>query len=231
MFVLIVGGGQAGSHLAEILLDQGHKVRVIDRRPEILARLQRELPTEAISAGDPTDPVDLEAAGIAQANVLAAVLPDDEANLVVTSLARFQFKVRRIIARVNSSRNAWLFTPDMGVDVALDNADLMAKLIAEEMSLGDMMVMLKLRRGAYSLVEEKLPPDSPAVGVMIKDLPLPPEVVIAAIFREGHVVIPRGVTALQAGDEVLAVVNDESANEVARLFGDRDGVVVTETDV
>ena len=226
MFVLIVGGGQAGSHLAEILLNQGHKVRVLDRRAEVLSRLQLELPTEAIFNGDGTDPVELEAAGILEADVLAAVLPDDEANLVVTSLARFHFGVRRVIARVNSPRNAWLFTPDMGVDVALDNADLMAKLIAEEMSLGDMMVMLKLRRGAYTLVEEKLPPRSPAVGVMIKDLPLPPEVVIAAVFREGHVVIPRGVTSLQSGDEVLAVVNDANANLVARLFGDPDGVVL-----
>jgi trk system potassium uptake protein TrkA len=228
MFVLIVGGGQAGSHLADILINQGHKVRVLDRRPEVLSRLQRELPTEAIFSGDGTDPVELEAAGIREANVLAAVLPDDEANLVVTSLGRFHFGVRRIIARVNSPRNAWLFTPEMGVDVALDNADLMAKLIAEEMSLGDMMVMLKLRRGAYTLVEEKLPPHSSAVGIMIKDLPLPPEVVIAAIFRGGHVVIPRGVTSLEAGDEVLAVVNDANANFVARLFGDRDGVVLAE---
>jgi trk system potassium uptake protein TrkA len=230
MFVLIVGGGQAGSHLAEILLNQGHKVRVLDRRPDILSRLQRELPTETIIIGDGTDPVDLEAAGIREATVLAAVLPDDEANLIVTSLARFHFGVRRTIARVNSPRNAWLFTPDMGVDVALNNADLMAKLIAEEMSLGDMMVMLKLRRGAYSLVEEKLPPASPAVGVMIKDLNFPPEAVIAAIFREGHVIIPRGTTALQAGDEVLAVVNGDNASQVAALLGDPDGVVLAEPE-
>jgi trk/ktr system potassium uptake protein len=228
MQVLIVGGGQAGSHLAQILLGQGHEVRVLDHRPEVVSRLQRELPTEVIFTGDGTDPQDLEAAGIREAEVLAAVLPDDEANLVVTSLARFHFNIRRTIARVNSPRNAWLFTPEMGVDVALDNANLMAKLIAEEMSLGDMMVMLKLRRGAYTLVEEKLAPDSPAVGVMIQDLPLPPEVVIAAIFREGHVVIPRGVVAMEAGDEVLAVVNDASAQDLARLLGDRSGVTLNE---
>ncbi len=230
MFVLIAGGGQAGSHLAEILLNQGHKVRIIEGRADILSRLQRELPTEIIFMGDATDPVDLEAAGIREANVLAAVLPDDEANLVITSLGRFHFGVRRTIARVNSPRNAWLFTPEMGVDVGLNNADLMAKLIAEEMSLGDMMVMLKLRRGAYALVEEKLPPTSPAVGVMLKDLPFPPEAVIAAIFREGHVVIPRGTTALEAGDEVLAVVNESNANQVAELFGDPDGVVLQTPD-
>jgi trk/ktr system potassium uptake protein len=230
MFVLIVGGGQAGSHLAEILLNQGHTVRVLDRRPDVLARLQRELPTEVIFAGDGTDPVDLEAAGVREANVLATVLPDDEANLVVTSLGRFHFGVARTIARVNSPRNAWLFTPEMGVDVALNNADLMAKLIAEEMSLGDMMVMLKLRRGAYSLVEEKLPPDSPAIGVMIKDLNFPPGAVIAAIFRGGQVVIPRGITTLEAGDEVMAVVSDANANLVAELFGDPNGIVLSDSE-
>jgi trk system potassium uptake protein TrkA len=229
MFVLIVGGGNAGSHLAELLLAQGHKVRILDNRPAILSRLHRELPTEVIIAGDPTDPVELEAAKIRQADVLAAVLPEDESNLVVTSLARFHFGVRRTIARVNVPHNSWLFTPQMGVDVALDNAGLMAKLIAEEMSLGDMMVMLKLRKGEYTLVEEKLPPRSRAVGVRIKDLPLPPDVVIAAIFRKGQVIIPRGITALEAGDEVLAVVNDSNANDVARLFGDSDEKVIVDT--
>lgn len=228
MFVLIVGGGNAGSHLAEILLDQGHKVRVMDNRPEILSRLHKELPTEVIVVGDPTDPLELEAAHIREAHVLAAVLPEDEANLVVVALARFHFGVRRTIARVNVPRNSWLFTPEMGVDVALDNAGLMAKLIAEEMSLGDMMVMLKLRKGEFTLVEEKLPLHSRAIGVMIKDLPLPPDVVIAAIFRDGKVVTPRGVTILQAGDEVLAVVNGTNVNSVAQLFGDSDGKVTVE---
>ena len=226
MFTLIVGGGNAGSHLAEDLLNQNHKVRVIDNRSDVLARLQRELPTEVIIVGDVTDPTDLEAAGIREANVVAAVLSEDEANLVVASLAKFHFGVRRVIARINSPRNAWLFTQDMGVDAAINSADLMAKLIAEQMSLGDMMVMLKLRRGEYALVEEKLPPSSAAIGVMIKDLPLPADVVIAAIFRKGKVVMPRGITALEAEDEVLAVVNHENANLVARLFGDRDGEVV-----
>ena len=226
MFVLIVGGGNTGAHLAGLLLEQGHKVRIMESRAEVLSRLHRELPTEAIFMGDGTDPVDLEAAGVRGANVLAAVLADDEANLVVTSLGRVHFQVPRTIARVNVPRNAWLFTSAMGVDVALDNGGLMAKLIAEEMSLGDMMVMLKLRRGEYTLVEIKLPPRSAAVGQEIKDLPLPPDAVIAAILRGGRVVIPRGLTQLEAGDEVLALVNSASANALAQLFGDRDGVVL-----
>jgi trk system potassium uptake protein TrkA len=226
MFVLIVGGGNTGAHLADILLAQGHRVRIMETRPDVLSRLHRDIPTEAIFVGDGTDPADLEAAGVRGANVLAAVLAEDEANLVVTSLGRFHFEVPRTIARVNVPRNAWLFTPAMGVDVALDNAGLMAKLIAEEMSLGDMMVMLKLRRGEYTLVEIKLPPRSVAVGAKIRDLSLPSDTVIAAILRRGEVVIPRGDTTFAAGDEVLALVNSTNANAVATLFGDRDGVVL-----
>ena len=97
-----------------------------------------------------------------EADVVAAVTSDDEDNLVVSTISRFEFGVRRVIARVNDPDNAWLFTRDMGVDVALNQADLMAKLIAEEMSIGDMVTLLKLRRGQYSLVEVKVAPGSTA---------------------------------------------------------------------
>ena len=92
--------------------------------------------------------------------MLAAVTGEDEVNLVITTLARFEFNVPRVIARVNNPKNAWLFTPEMGVDVALNQADILAHLIAEEMSLGDMMTLLKLRKGEYSVVEEKVHPHS-----------------------------------------------------------------------
>ena len=104
------------------------------------------------------------------ANVVAAVTGADETNLVVCSLARFEFGVPRIIARVNNPKNAWLFTPQMGVDVALNQAELIARLVAEEMSLGDMMTLLKLRKGLFSIVEEKVHPASPAVGKSIREL-------------------------------------------------------------
>ena len=151
MFVLIVGGGKIGSHLAALLLEEGHAIRVIDPRPDVLTKLHRELPAEVIHPGDGTDPARLEQSGIRKAQVLAAVTGDEETNLVVTTLARFKYGVPRVIARVNNHRNAWLFTPEMGVDVALNQADLMAKMIEEEMSLGDMMTLLKLRKGEVIL--------------------------------------------------------------------------------
>jgi trk system potassium uptake protein TrkA len=142
---------------------------------------------------------------------LAAVTGADEVNLVVTTLGRFEFNVPRIIARVNNPLNAWLFTPEMGVDVAINQADLMAKLIAEEISLGDMVTLLKLQRGQYSLVEQKVPVGARAIGIALKDLGLPDQCVIAAIMREDKMVLPRGVTRIEAGDEVLALADEEGA--------------------
>ena len=210
MFVIIVGGGRTGSQLAELLLQERHTVKVIDSRPEIVERLRQELPDGALVVGDGSDPAVLEAAGVKRAQVLAAVTAEDDANLVATSLARFEFNVPRVIARVNDPKNAWMFTAEMGVDVALNNADILSKLIAEEMSLGDMMTLLKLRRGEYSLVEEKLPPRSKALGIPLKDMPLPPTCVIAAVIRQGQILIPRGNMTFEAGDEVLAVVDNAS---------------------
>jgi len=219
MFVIIAGGGRTGSHLASLLLAQGHEVRLIEHRLDTLVGLHRELPTEVVFEGDPTDPNTLLAAGIERAGVLAAVTNSDEDNLVITSLARNRFNVRRTIGRVNSPRNSWLFTPEFGVDVSLNQADVMAKLIEEEMSLGDMMTLLKLRRGNYSLVEEKIYQGAQAVGRAIKDLPLTEHSIISGILRHGEMILPLGTTVLEAGDEVLALVDDEGRERLARLLG------------
>jgi len=217
MFVIVVGGGNTGSQLAKFLLEAGHAVRIIDDRPNVLERLAGELPQEIIINGDGSSPSVLEKAGIQNAQVLAAVTGLDETNLVVTSLGKFEFNVPRVIARINNSKNAWLFTSEMGVDASLNQAAILTGLIAEEMSMGDMMTLLKLRRGKYSLVEEKIFPGALAVNKAIRDLPLPQNCVIAGIIRHGEIVMPRGVTALQEADEILAIV-DEPAREVLAGF-------------
>ena len=214
MFVIIVGGGKTGSQLAEVLLLAGHTVRVIEDRDSVLEKLREELPSAMVIAGDGSSPAVLEMAGVKEANVLAAVTGEDEANLVISTLARFEFNVPRVIARVNNPKNAWLFTGEMGVDVALNQADILAQLIAEEMSLGDMMTLLKLRKGEYSVVEEKVHPSSVAVGCQLGELAIPSECVVAAIIRKGHLIIPHGDTTLQVADEIVAVVH---ASQVAEL--------------
>jgi trk system potassium uptake protein TrkA len=127
--------------------------------------------------------------------------------------------VARTIARINNPATAWLFNETFCVDVALNQAEILSSLIEEEMSLGDMMTLVKIRRGRYSLVEEKIPAGAPGLGIPIKDLPLPANCVIAAIIRKGQIVVPRGITSFEEGDEVLAVVDAEGAVELARLFG------------
>ena len=219
MFVLIAGGGRTAAQLAILLVRQNHQVRLIEHRHDVLARLHRELPTEVIYEGNVTDPQVLEQAGIQEAQVLAACTGSDVENLVLCFFGRTRYHVPRTIARINNPRNAWLFDQKFHVDVALNQAEILATLIEEEMDLGDMMVLLRLRRGRYSLVQERVHADAYAVGVELKDLPLPPNSVIATILRQEQILIPRGVTQFQAGDEVLAVVDGEAAEELTRIFG------------
>jgi trk system potassium uptake protein TrkA len=222
MFVIVAGAGRTGTQLALLLLAQGYDVRVIEHRPQILSRIHHELPTEVIFQGNPTDPGVLETAGIQKAQVLAACTASDEDNLAICYLARKLFNIGRTIARINNPRNAWLFDEKFNVDVALNQSDVMAKMIEEEMSMGDMVTLMKLRRGDFSLVEEKIPAGARAVGIAIKDLPLPAECVIAAVIRHGDLIVPRGLTILEAGDEVLAVTNPDGADDLARLFAPPD---------
>jgi trk system potassium uptake protein TrkA len=216
--VLIVGGGKVGMELASLLLASGHRVRLVEARREKVARLERNLPADAIIHGSGTEPRVLETAGVRQTDVVAAVTGADETNLVVTSLARSEFGVPRTIARVNDPRNAWMFTKEMGVDVAVNQADLIAHLIAEEMSLGDMMTLFKLRKGQYALVEERVHPTARAVGKALPDLELPAACVLVAIIRQGQLLLPQANMVLQPADEVLAVVHTAHLNELAALL-------------
>ncbi|MER2599382.1 MAG: NAD-binding protein [Caldilineales bacterium] len=218
MFVIVAGGGRTGTQLANLLMAQDHKVHLVDNRPDILARIHYELPTEAIFEGSPTEPSVLEQAGIAQVDVLAATTDNDADNLAICFLARERYKVPRTIARINNPRAAWLFGDTFHVDVSFNNADVMASLIMEEMSMGDMMTLLKLRRGRYALVEEKIPTGAKVLGKAIKDIVFPDQCVIAAIIRNGEIVVPRGGTVFEAGDEVLAVTDRAGASQLARLF-------------
>jgi trk system potassium uptake protein TrkA len=219
MNVLIVGGGKTGAYLALQLIEQGHSVKVIEARPFVMERLQEDISPEAILVGDGSSPAVLEMAGIDQAQVLAAVTGEDETNLVITSLGRFEYHVPRTIARVNNPKNAWLFTEEMGVDVALNQTDILTKLIAEEMSLGDMMTLLKLSRGEYAVVEEKVHPEASVVGKPLREIKLPDECVFVAVLRHGQLIVPRGDTIIQPVDEVIALIHSAHTPELAELLG------------
>lgn len=218
MFVVIIGGGRTGIQLAKTLIQQNHSVHVVENRVDVLSMIHRELPTESIFQGNPIDPIVLEQAGLREADVLAAVTTRDEVNLTVCHFARLKYNVPRTIARVNNPRDAWLFDDVFSVDVAVNQAAIMSHVIEEEMSMGDMMTLLKLRRGNYSLVSEKIPEGARAIGLMIKDADLPDHCVIAAIIRKGEVVVPRGVSVFEKDDEVLAVTDAEGARQLSDLF-------------
>ena len=224
MLVIVAGGGRTGAQLAKSLIAMGHDVHIVENRNDILSRIHKELPTESIFEGDPLDASVMEAAGIEKAAVFAATTPSDSENLALCYYTRERFGIKRTIARVNNPRNAWLFDDLFHIDVSVNQAELLSRLIEEEMSLGDMMTLLKLRRGKYSLVEEKIPPKAQAVGTAIKDLQLPENCVIAAIIRKGELVLPRGVTALEVNDEVLAITDEEGTVQLAKLFfAEREG--------
>jgi trk system potassium uptake protein TrkA len=221
VFVVIAGGGRTAAQLAAFLLEHGHTVKLVEHRRDVLAHIHRELPTEAIYEGHATEPAVLEAVGVGHAQVLAACMASDAENLALCFMARSRYSVQRTVAIINNPRNAWLFDKNFHVDVSLSQADILASLIEQEMSVGEMLTLLKLRRGRYSLVEDSIPEGAPAVGQTLQELPLPPNCVIAAIIRQGEIVIPRGPVRLAAGDEVLAIVAAESSDELAALFGHR----------
>jgi trk system potassium uptake protein TrkA len=218
MFVLIAGGGRTGTRLASLLVNQNYKVRLIEHRRELLTHLHQELPTEVIYEGNPVDPSVLDAAGIREAHVVAAVTSEDSVNLAMCFVSKTLFEVPRTIARVNNPVNAWLFNEKFKVDVALNSADVLAHLIQEEMSLGDMMTIFKIRRGHYSVVEEKVPQGAKGIGIELKDMGLAEHCVIAAIIRDGVMTLPRGDSTLQAFDEIIAVTSPEGARRLAELL-------------
>ena len=193
-------------------------VRLVELREEEKERILLDIPVENLYFGSGTDPDVLETAGIRKANVVAAVTGSDETNLVVTTLARYEFMIPRIIARVNHPKNAWLFTKDMGVDVAINQADLLADLIAEEMSMGDMMTMHVLRKGKIRLVEEKIAPNALADGKHLSELNLPDQCNVVTVIRDGNLLSLKSDPILQTADEVLAIVHEDQKKSLARFF-------------
>lgn len=206
MLAIVVGGGKTGSYLASALVEDGHTVTVIEKSPEVFAKLRKEVATEMFQM-DGCDPEKLEEAGIRNADLVVAVTGDDEDNLVVSQLAKYTFGVGKVIARVNNPKNRWLFDRQWGVDIAVSAVHIIAKIIQEEASLGDIVTLLKLKRGDIALVEVKLSPDSGVVGKSVKDLKLPEDAVLVAILRDEGIVPPRGDTIIEGQDELLALTS------------------------
>jgi trk system potassium uptake protein TrkA len=217
MLAVIVGGGRGGSYLARDLQSQGYQIKVVDRRPEVVAKLRQEIGGDVV-CGDGSSPQTLEQVGAAKADLVVALTHNDEDNLVVCRLAKHHFRVPRVIARVNNPLNEWLYNKAWGVDVAISQTHLTSKVIEEQIGLGELITLLKLNRGAAALVELRLPETSPCQGKAIRDLNLPGETVIVSVIRGGKLIIPRGDTLLETGDEILAVTTVEAEKSLKDLL-------------
>lgn len=218
MKVFVAGAGNIGRYLAYDLGNRGHDVTLMDLSQPALEMVPGEIRRVT---GDACSPDALEEAGLRQADVLIAATGDDEDNLVISLLAKQEFAVPRVVARVNHPVNEWLFDDMWGVDLAVSPPHMLTALVEEEVSSGDLVHLLKLQRGKAELVEVRLHPDSPAVDRRIEELELPSDVTLVAVLRDGHVVTCRGTTPLTTGDEVFALVNGNGVEHLRRvLVGD-----------
>ncbi|HEX9410837.1 MAG TPA: TrkA family potassium uptake protein [Actinomycetota bacterium] len=211
MKVVVAGAGNVGRHLADDLTERGHEVTLIEQDTGVMSRARAELPQGVnFLLGDACEPYILEEAKLGQAEVIVAATGDDEDNLVISLLAKQEFAVPRVVARVNHPRNEWMFTEQWGVDAAVSPPHILTALVEEAVTVGDVVRLLKLDRSGAALVELTLRRDSTAAGRPMYELRLPLESTIVAIVREGHVVIPQPETVLAVGDEVMAIAKPEA---------------------
>jgi trk/ktr system potassium uptake protein len=218
MRVVIAGGGVVGSFLARILHEK-NEVVVIDQREDRCALLSSEKGIIRAICEDACEPWVLEFAGIKEADLMLAVTGDDEDNLVISYLSKFEYDVPKVIGRVNNPKNRWLFTKSWGVDVEVSTPDIIAKIIEEETTLGEVVTVMKLQASDVSLVEITLPEDAAALGMPLSDLKLPQDTLIVTVVREEALMIPKADTVLRAGDKVLAVTHADNQRELEEMLG------------
>jgi trk system potassium uptake protein TrkA len=217
--VAIAGGGVVGRSIARDLSGNGHDVLIIESDPAVVAREETSNnPAVRWYDGDACEVATLQAAGFGEADVVVAATGDDEDNLVVSLLAKQEFAVPRVIARVNHPKNEWLFNETWGVDVSVSTPHLMAALVEEAVSVGTLVRLLHFAEGTAGLVEVTLAEESPAGGRQIADLGMPRDASVVAVVRDRRVVVPRGDTVLQAGDEVIALVTADSEDQVRHIM-------------
>ena len=217
MKVAIAGAGNVGTAIAKDLAANGHDVLLIERDPDLVERLRTTLDVTWVAA-DACEVDSLDAAGMAQVDVAVAATGDDEDNLVISLLAKQEFAVPRVVARVNHPSNQWLFNESWGVDISVSTPQLITALVEEAVSVGSLVRLLQFERGNAHLVEVTLADDSPAAGTSLADLRFPRDATIVAVVRGDRLVVPRGDTVLDVGDEVMVLVTGEAEAAVQQLL-------------
>jgi len=216
MRVAIAGAGAVGRSIALELVEK-HQVMLIERE---LANIEPESVEAADWVhADACELSSLEDADLESCDVVIAATGDDKVNLVVALLAKTEFAVRRVVARVNDPRNEWLFTENWGVDVAVSTPRLLAALVEEAVAVGDLVRLLTLRQGQANLVEVTLPEDTPLAGRPVRTLRLPVDSALLVILRGGQVIVPQADDALEPGDELLFVATTAVEEDIRSALG------------
>jgi trk system potassium uptake protein TrkA len=217
MRVGIAGAGAVGLFIANDLRTAGHEVLLIEQQPGVQERAVTE-PGVEWYVGDACEVSSLKEAGLDGCDVVVAATGDDEDNLVVSLLAKTEFAVPRVIARVNNPKNEWLFNENWGVDLSVSTPHLITALVEEAVEVGRLVRILQFERGQARLVEVTLAEGASVVDKAIADVDMPRDATFVAVVRDEHVVMPRGDTVFEAGDEVLAMVTPDSEEEVRRIL-------------
>ncbi|OCN04488.1 potassium transporter TrkA [Erysipelotrichaceae bacterium MTC7] len=218
MKVIVIGGGQVGSYISDILVKHDIDVKVIESREKVLQKIRSKYDANILVEGDGSDPLVMAEAGMKDADVVVCVTGKDEVNLVSATIAKYEFGVDRVIARVNHPSNEWLFTLEMGVDVKVNQAELLARLVVDEIDMRNVMTLMKLNRGEYSISQICVAVNSPAIGKEIKDLQIPDKAVLIAITRDHEVVIPKGNTTIEQNDHIMVLCYDDQLEMLNNLF-------------
>jgi trk system potassium uptake protein len=218
--VAIAGAGSVGRSIARELLGNKHEVLLIDKDP---VKVQRDRIDGADwFVGDACEVANLENAHLEEFEVVIGATGDDKVNLVLSLLAKTEFSVRRVVARINHPANEWLFTEAWGVDIAVSTPRVLAALVEEAVEVGDIVRLFGLREGQANLVEVTLPEGAPCAGRAVRDMTLPKDAALVAIVRGARVITPSGEEPLEPGDELLFVALPEAEDALhTAVLGDR----------
>jgi trk system potassium uptake protein TrkA len=230
MRVVIAGAGSVGRSIARELLGHGHTVALIDRQPS--AMRVASVANAQWHLADACEPSALVEAGIESCEVIVAATGDDKANLVISLLAKTEFAVPRVVARVNNPKNEWMFDEAWGVDVLVSTPRIMTALVEEAVSVGDLVRIFTFHQSGASMFEIKLPETSPVVGASVSQVAWPADTVLAAILRGDRPIPPSPDDTLETGDELLLITSaqsEEELDELQRLLSPARGATSTTT--
>ena len=221
MYVVIVGAGKVGLNLARELIGRNHEVTAIEHQLERYVVVEEEL-EHAVQPGDGSEMWVLERAGIERADMVIAVTGDDEDNILICQMARERYGVDNIIARCNNPRNLQHFEL-LGINPAVSATDLILRLIEHDIPEYGLLRLLDLPREHIEIIELEVAEGSLAAGQTVRDLGLPNGSLVIAIMREGGGFVPVAESEIQAGDEVLLVLDTVLEDEVTEVFAERTG--------